>query len=688
MAFIFDMHRHALYTYLEVKSQVESMVIKVNVRYSLYNMFEANFPRLKTDKFFADYKNTYQYSGFINDAIKFTEDNQLLDKALWKRFVQQFREDADFDAGWRGEYWGKLMRGACFVYSYTRNKQLYDILTNTICEMINSQDADGRISSYGKSHEFDGWDIWSRKYVLLGMQYYIEICTDESLTDKIIQSMKKQTDYIMSKIGNESEGKMPITAATRNWRGLNSSSLLEPVVRLYNITQEKRYFEFAQYIVNEGGTDVANIFDIAYQNELYPYQYPVTKAYEMISCFEGLIEFYRITGVEKYKKAVINFADKILESDFTVIGSSGCTHELFDHSSVRQANPSNGKIKQETCVTVTLMKFFYQLNILTGDSKYADAFEISLYNAYLGSMNTEKILDPIIGKEHPEWEQEALPFDSYSPLTSGTRGNGIGGLKNMSDNHYYGCCACISAAGIGLVPKMQMLATYAGFAVNLYISGTVKAKSPSGKCILFSTFTDYPAVGSVNIKIESENKKDEISEEFEILLRNPVWSKKTEIKLNGTDITSDNGYISIKKIWQNGDTIEMTFDMSAEIYRPVPYGSDILMNKVVWNKNYMINTFDKEDPIAHKHIAIRRGPIMLAQENRLGYDVDEPINIKTKSENIIEVVPVSKDTIPYQCIFAGQIPLAGGNFMTVTDYASAGKLWCNESKMAVWMLTD
>ena len=26
--------------------------------------------------------------------------------------------------------------------------------------------------------------------------------------------------------------------------------------------------------------------------------------------------------------------------------------------------------------------------------------------------------------------------------------------------------------------------------------------------------------------------------------------------------------------------------------------------------------------------------------------------------------------------------------MTVTDYASAGKLWTEESKMAVWMLTE
>ena len=128
-------------------------------------------------------------------------------------------------------------------------------MEKTGLDMINSADEDGRISSYGKNHEFDSWDMWARKYVMLGMQYFMEICTDKSLNDKIIESMKRQADYIIARIGNE-EGKLPITSATRHWRGLNSSSILEPIVRLYNITGEKRYFDFAEYIVSTGATDV------------------------------------------------------------------------------------------------------------------------------------------------------------------------------------------------------------------------------------------------------------------------------------------------------------------------------------------------------------------------------------------------------------------------------------------------
>ena len=92
---------------------------------NLYTENSANFPRLETDTFFADYENTYKYIGFVDDAFKYIEDFQLLDPALWERFVNQFKADSDFDAGWRGEYWGKMMRGASFVYSYTKNQKLY-----------------------------------------------------------------------------------------------------------------------------------------------------------------------------------------------------------------------------------------------------------------------------------------------------------------------------------------------------------------------------------------------------------------------------------------------------------------------------------------------------------------------------------------------------------------------------------
>ena len=50
--------------------------------------------------------------GYIERLLQFVKAEQLTDRSLWKLFVDQYREKADTDNGWRGEYWGKTMRGA------------------------------------------------------------------------------------------------------------------------------------------------------------------------------------------------------------------------------------------------------------------------------------------------------------------------------------------------------------------------------------------------------------------------------------------------------------------------------------------------------------------------------------------------------------------------------------------------
>lgn len=641
---------------------------------------------MNNEKFTSFNDGKFKYNGVVDNTFKFVENGQLLNPQLWERFVQQFRDCSDSDGGWRGEFWGKMMRAASLVYSYTQNTELYNILKKSVEDMLESAEENGRISSYSTAHEFNSWDMWCRKYVLLGMQYFLDICDDNELKNRIIDSMKHQVDYIIKKIGN-TEGKKPITATSGFWRGLNSSSILEPIVRLYGLTKEEKYFAFADYIVSCGGIDVDDIFELAYRNELFPYQYPVTKAYEMISCFEGLLEYYKITGNEKYRTAIINFANKILESDFTVIGCCGCTDELFDHSTVRQANTTNSKVMQETCVTVTLMKFLSRVHLLTGDPKYIDALEISFYNAYLGSLNTENIINSSIlsrlnGIDSSKVFFEPLPFDSYSPLTSGIRGIEVAGFMLLSDYHYYGCCACIGAAGVGIIPKIQCVKTDKGIALNMIINGIMEVTSPKGNSFLLKLDTEYPKNGKVTITISTSE-----SEQFQLLIRNPYWSENTIAFINGEKVEISEGYISIEKVWKNGDKIELEFDMRTKAIYPIPYKEQVLMNRVIWEHNCMVLSYDKEDPIAHKHIALRRGPIMLAQENRLGYSVDDPISVAVNESGVVDATHSNKEA-PYPCIIKMDVPLTNGRNILLTDYSSAGKLWSEESKMAVWMLTD
>ncbi|MFQ8883820.1 MAG: hypothetical protein ACLR7W_19255 [Ruminococcus sp.] len=78
-----------------------------------------------------------KYNGIADAAARFVEKEQLKNRSLWKLTADQFANcPDDGDLGWRGEYWGKLMRGACETYLYTRDEELYEILTESVDQLL------------------------------------------------------------------------------------------------------------------------------------------------------------------------------------------------------------------------------------------------------------------------------------------------------------------------------------------------------------------------------------------------------------------------------------------------------------------------------------------------------------------------------------------------------------------------
>lgn len=329
-----------------------------------------------------------KYRGLTDDNVTFVMDDQLKNKDLWQKFVEVFAEKSDDkDNGWRGEYFGKMMRGACLTYKYRPDEELYEILSATVKGLLGTQDGFGRITTYSVDKEFNGWDMWVRKYVIVGCLYFYGICCDDAFKAEILSAMTKHVDYLISKIGKE-KGKISILDTSMWYGGLNSSSILEPIVELYKLTGERRFLDFAKYILSEGGCKGGNLIELALSGEKMPFQYPEVKAYEMMSFFEGALAYYEVTGEEKYFNAVTKFSDAVLKSDITIIGSAGCTHELFDNSAAKQTDEvEDGTIMQETCVTVTWMRLQERLLRLTGNEMYAENIEKSAYNALNGSLN-------------------------------------------------------------------------------------------------------------------------------------------------------------------------------------------------------------------------------------------------------------------------------------------------------------
>ena len=115
----------------------------------------------------------------------------------------------------------------------------------------------GRFSTYAIYNEFGNWDLWCRKYVMLGFKYYYDICKDDELKNEISLALCRHLDYIIDRINYK---KHDITyAGLSKLKGINSSTILEPTVRLYNITGNERYLDWAKYIVDKGAVSGENI---------------------------------------------------------------------------------------------------------------------------------------------------------------------------------------------------------------------------------------------------------------------------------------------------------------------------------------------------------------------------------------------------------------------------------------------
>ena len=522
----------------------------------------------------------------VDSIFTFLEKAQLKRKNLWKTLVEQFITQPDSkDGGWRGEFWGKLMRGASVVYSYTKDAKLYDILHQTVDDLLATQDEYGRISSYKKEKEFFCWDMWSRKYVMLGLEFYYDICDDNDQKQRIISALIKHADYI---IDNVNENKIPVNRTSSIWGCINSYSILQPMVKLYKLTGDDKYKKYAIHLIKDQDAEGMNLFERAYQDQIAPYQYSVTKAYEMMSCFEGLLEFYEISGEQKCLDAVTKFVDAILRTDYTIVGGTGCRHELLDNSTVRQVIHDPIEM-QETCVTVTLMKLLTNLYKHTKHSAYFDAIERSFYNIYVGAIN----------KDHYVNHQPVVL--SYSPILHNARGKEVGGKKKITKSTFYGCC--ISIASVGLIALTNLSAFYNNgeLTLNFFGDATYSFDTDKGE-IEFTVSGDYPKANTVSINFTK------VPSGLKLKLRKPDWCK--DYKLSCLGCLSD-GYIVIDKEINAGDTIAYTFDM--------PYQ---LVSSLTVNPNVDYRT------------ALVKGPIVYACDN---YPTDDVLDFDFDNISVTEI---------------------------------------------------
>ena len=228
-----------------------------------------------------------------------------------------FMEKTETKGWWQTEFWGKWMHSAVPYLGYCGSEKLRVSIDHGVDRMLASQEPNGYIGNYPDELRCgEGWDVWGMKYTLMGLLHYYDetrsgLKVEVEKGDRALNAAKRLCDYVIAEIGPSGKRGRELWQ-TGNWSGYASSSILEPVVWLYRRAGEKKYLDFATYIVKgmtepkKGprlldlalkGVSVADRNDAEYRKDdewSYVCKHGRSKAYEMMSCYQGILDYVEV----------------------------------------------------------------------------------------------------------------------------------------------------------------------------------------------------------------------------------------------------------------------------------------------------------------------------------------------------------------------------------------------------------
>lgn len=544
--------------------------------------------------------------------------NHRLKKVNYDHLVAPFRDRNERDGRWRCEFWGKIVRSAIRSWHAVPDPGLEQLIRKTVHDLCATQTPDGCISSYPAELQTKDWDIWGRKYALLGLcRYYREIERSEEVRHAVARCL----DHLMTQVGPEAQRIVDCGHHT----GLAASSLLGAVVAAARVTGEKRFLDYAKWIAAQGGSTEGNIFALARRGTA-PAELGNGKAYEMTSCFEGLLELYRETGDPEQLDAVMKYFRAVRDRELFITGAGGLKDMWgeFWYEGRRNQTRSDAGSLGETCVTTTCIRFFGQILRLTGELSAADEMERALYNGILGAMVPDG-----------SWWLHANPTPLAGSSFKKRAGDQIPGYGED-------CCVAQGPEALATAACYAVMRTEEGPAVLFYEACEAKIPLADGSEAALSITGNYPdgATAAITVSLSAPRR-------FRLKLRVPAWSTRTRIRVAGEEIPARPGtFAEIDRLWRTGDRVELEFDLRFRAV-PAPDGGALL--------------------------AAMRGPVLFARDSRLG-KLDTPVSLE-EIENAQE--------IPAEPEFARLCRLPDGS--KLCDYASAGNRFTPENTLRVWL---
>ena len=318
------------------------------------------------------------------------------------------------------------------------------------------------------------------------------------------------------------------------------------LVKLYEVTGEKKYLDFAEWLIDERGHGHGTWVKWR-QESYYQDDKPVREmtdiaghAVRAMYLYCGMADVAAYTGDKGYMTALDSLWDDVVLRNMYVTGGIGQSSR--NEGFTQDYSLPNMSAYCETCASVGMVLWNWRMNQFKGDGKYIDILERSLYNGALAGISL-----------------------------SGDRFFYVNPLESLGTHHrqaWYGCACCPSqicrflpSIGnyiYGTSPKALW--------VNLFIGNQAEVEL-AGRKVTVKQETAYPWAGAVRVSLDMKR-----SVRGQVRVRIPGWCKSYSLAVNGKVVEApvEEGYAVISRRWRKGDSISLNMDMPATLVAADP----------------------------------------------------------------------------------------------------------------------
>ena len=428
---------------------------------------------------------------------------------------------------WQGEYWGKTMLGHAGAIRLEGREGEKAYVREQVKRLVSGyMRADGYLGTYVEpEHLRQTWNLWGRKYTLWGLVEAYETTGDTLALD----AAEKTVDQAIKMLA---ELKLSVRD-TGCFNGLPSASVLTPLVRLYRLVKKPAYLDFMRAIVADWDRAdgvapnlIANAFSGKPVHTWYPEPVLWAKSYEMMSCYEGLVDYAALVGDRRALDAAERAADLLAEHEANALGSVG----YYDHFTHAAANP-NATI--EMCDVVYWMRLCHALYRETGHVRHLDRVERAFCNSFLPGL--------YLGGR----------WGAYSVRSHGTRHGTAPLLIGM---RHHSCCIDNSPRGFYDLAEHALVRRDDTVDVNHYFP----CAADLGGGLRIVVGGNYPVSETVTLDVRAPRP-------LTLALRVPDWCPK--LTVDGRTVAAADGRAQVKVV--DDAKLTLRFEMPTHIvHRP------------------------------------------------------------------------------------------------------------------------